>query len=58
MNGPFEVEDWCANVYDANGAIVASGYGEDLEAESKNARMVCAALNAAYYIAKATGSQQ
>lgn len=56
MNGPFFVESWSAYIKDENGKTVAQGYGEDEDTERKNAQMVCAALNAAYYMAKATGS--
>lgn len=56
MNGPFYVSDFGAHVRDATGANVATGEGPDEDAEQRNAEMVCDALNAAYYAAKAAGS--
>lgn len=48
LNGPFEV-GYCARVLDAEGNTVVSGYGADEMEESRNAQMVCNALNALYY---------
>lgn len=57
MNGPFAVVEWCAGVVDANGERIVNGEGHDDDQERKNAEMACAALNAVYYAAKATGEQ-
>lgn len=54
MNGPYELRDWGASVFDRDGREVA-------ECPSRpDAHTVCAALNAVYYAqqaAKATTSQ-
>lgn len=56
MNGPFQLRDWGAVVLDADGEKVAEGCGATEEKEQANAQLVCDALNAVYYSAKATGS--
>lgn len=55
MNGPFYLRDWGACVIDASGAEIARGEGADEAQEQRNAEMVCDALNAVYYAAKAAG---
>lgn len=61
MNGPFELRDWGAVVNDADCNPVAEGRdpnGYDEEIERKNAQMICDALNAVYYAARAAASLQ
>lgn len=58
MNGPFEISRDRTIVIDDSGAVVARGDSQDGDEvkERENAAMVCAALNAVYYAAKAAGS--
>jgi len=56
VNGPFELRDWGYVVLDAGGEKVAEGCGDDEASERANAEMVCNALNAVFYAAKAAGA--
>jgi hypothetical protein len=53
MNGPFS--NWYGTVKDREGNDIVRAAGEDDEAETRNAEMTIAALNAVFYAAVATG---
>lgn len=57
MNGPFTVSKYRPDcVQDCNGDEVATTESTQGKSYDENAQMICDALNAVYYAAKAAGS--